>query len=110
MPCSTNFPRASEFKPYCIVGFSGERLFYRPEKHLIVLLGFDEPDVVRTMFAHKTDEFSKGYSPLAETVLGKGGLALTVDHESWARQRRVVRPVFYASYIKVLYYLFLAWK
>lgn len=78
----------------------GERLFYRPEKHLIVLLGFDEPDVVRTMFAHKTDEFSKGYSPLAETVLGKGGLALTVDHESWARQRRVVRPVFYASYIK----------
>ncbi|OAE31519.1 hypothetical protein AXG93_3890s1080 [Marchantia polymorpha subsp. ruderalis] len=78
----------------------GEKLFCRPEKHLIVLLGFDEPDVVRTMFAHKTDEFSKGYSPLAETVLGKGGLALTVDHESWARQRRVVRPVFYASYIK----------
>ncbi|KAG6553348.1 hypothetical protein Mapa_005083 [Marchantia paleacea] len=78
----------------------GERFFYRPGKSNIVVLGFDEPDVVRTIFAQKRDEFNKGYNALSESLLGKGGLVLTVDHENWARQRRVVRPVFYASNVK----------
>ncbi|KAL3694199.1 hypothetical protein R1sor_007850 [Riccia sorocarpa] len=80
----------------------GRRFVCSPRKasHCMLWAG-NEPEVIREVLVNcKKADFGKSQTSASDALLGRGGLVLVSDYHEWARQRRAVRPVFYAGKVK----------
>ncbi|KAG6553035.1 hypothetical protein Mapa_005372 [Marchantia paleacea] len=80
----------------------GKRFVCSPRKaSQCMLWAGTEAEVIREVLVNsKTGFYGKSQTSSSDALLGRGGLVLVTDLHEWSRQRRVVRPIFYAGKVK----------